>query len=156
MKLMTTILLLSASVFAQNALDKVSWLAGCWGGEMDGGKYEECWTSPTANFMQGSGRMTKGAEILMREHITIEKEGGDLVMYVFSYGAKLKPDQETVGFKLVKFSESELVFENPEHDYPQRIVYTKKKDGNLVARIELIDGKKPVSFPLNKPTAKKP
>ncbi len=123
---------------------------------MDGGKYEECWTVPTANFMQGSGRLTKGTDILMREHITIEMDGDELTMYVLSYGAKLKPEQESVGFKLVKHSKSELVFENPKHDYPQRIVYTKKEDGNLVARIELIDGKKQVSFPLNRPMPKKP
>lgn len=156
MKILIAIMLVSASAFAQNSFDKVAWLAGCWGGEMESGKYEECWTAPTANFIQGSGRMTKGDEILMREHITIEKEGDDLIMYVLSYGAKLKPEQETVGFKLVKFSKSELIFENPEHDYPQRIVYSKKSDGNLVARIELMDGKKPLSFPLNKPSIKKP
>ena len=103
MKILLTILLLSTGIFAQNAFDKVSWLTGCWGGEMQSGaKYEECWTSPRANFMQGSGRMTKGDKIMMREHITIEKEGDDLVMYVMNYGAKMKAEHEPMPFKLMK------------------------------------------------------
>jgi hypothetical protein len=151
MKILLTILLLSTGVFAQNAFDKVSWLTGCWGGDMNGGaKYEECWTSPRANFMQGSGRMIKGEKIMMREHITIEKEGDDIVMYILGYGEKLKPEEQgTIGFKLVKSSKTELVFENPKHDYPQRVVYTKDKKGNIVARIEMMDGTKSMKFPMN-------
>jgi hypothetical protein len=41
----------------------------------------------------------------------------------------------------VKFSATELVFENPSHDFPQRVIYRKVPDG-LLARIEgVINGK---------------
>ncbi len=157
MKILITILLLSTGVFAQNAFDKVSWLTGCWGGNVDGGTYEECWMSPVSNFMQGSGRMVVKGQIVMREHMTIEKDGDDIVMYIFGYGEKLKPDEQgTIGFKLTKSSKTELVFENPAHDYPQRIVYTKDKKGNIVTRIELVDGSKPMNFPMNNLMKKKP
>jgi hypothetical protein len=151
MKTLITIIFLSTSIFAQTAFDKVSWLAGCWIGDVDGAKYEECWTSPAGGFMQGSGRMFKGDKIFMREHITIEKEGEDLTMYVLGYGEKLKPDaQGTIAFKLVKSSKNELIFENPKHDYPQRIVYAKDGKGGLIARIELIDGKNQTFFKLKR------
>jgi Domain of unknown function (DUF6265) len=150
MKILLTILLLSTGVFAQNALEKVSWLTGCWGGVVDGGKYEECWTSPSKNFMQGAGSLVKGDKILMREFMTIEKDGDDIVMYILGYGEKLQPEEQgTIPFKLTKSSKMELVFENPKHDYPQRIVYTKDKKGDIVARIELIDGTKPMKFAMN-------
>jgi hypothetical protein len=150
LKIIFTILILASGVFAQNAFDKVSWLTGCWGGDMDGGKYEECWTSPSKNFMQGAGSLVKGDKILMREFMTIEKDGDDIVMYILGYGEKLKPEEQgTIGFKLVKSSKNELVFENPKHDYPQRCVYTKDKKGNIVARIEQMDGTKPMKFPMN-------
>ncbi len=156
MKILMTILLLSTSVFAQNALDKVSWLTGCWGGEMkSGSKYEECWTSPSASFMQGSGRMSKGEKILMREHLTIEVEGEEVVMYVLNYGAKLKAEQEPTPFKLTKSSKTELVFENPKHDYPQRIIYKKDANGDIMAFIEMLDGTKPMKFPMNNLMKKK-
>ncbi len=99
--------------------------------------------------------MVKGDKILMREHITIEKEGDDLVMYVLNYGAKIKAEQEPMPFKLTKSSKTELVFENPKHDYPQRIIYTKDKKGDIAARIELMDGTKPMTFPMGNLMKKK-
>lgn len=117
--------------------------------------YEECWTTPVAGFMQGSGRMSTDGKIVMREHMTIEAEKDAIVMYVLNYDAKLAAEQPVVGFKLVEEKPNRLVFENPQHDYPQRIIYTKKADGNAVARIETIDGKRPAEFPLNRPQEKK-
>ena len=151
MKIIIAIALLSTGIFAQDAFDRVSWLAGCWGGEMDeGAKYEECWTAPINGFMQGSGRISQNGKIVMREHMTLEQEGNEIVMYVLGYSEKLKPeDQGTIPFRLTRSSTNELVFENPKHDYPQRIVYTKDEKGDMIARIELIDGTKPMKFPLN-------
>jgi hypothetical protein len=41
-------------------------------------------------------------------------------------------------FRLTGLSATEAVFENPQHDYPQRIIY--RKSGNrLDARIEGVD-----------------
>lgn len=150
MKILLAILLLSTGVFAQSSLNKVAWLAGCWGGDLNGGKYEECWTAPMGNFMQGSARLVKGDQIFMREAITIEKEGDEIMMYVFLYEAKIKAEQPPIGFKLVKSSPTELVFENPKHDFPQRILYTKNAKGNIVARVEQLDGSKPMKFPMNR------
>jgi hypothetical protein len=156
MKILLTILLLSTSVFAQNSFDKTSWLTGCWGGNTDGGQYEECWTSPMSNFMQGSGRMTRKGQIVMREHMTIEKEGDEIVMYILGYGEKLTPEKQgTIGFKLVKSLKTELVFENPKHDYPQRIIYSKDKKGDITAFIEMMDGTKKMKFPMNNLMKKK-
>jgi len=157
MKTILTILLVSMEVFAQTSFQTFSWLTGCWSGDMKNGKYEECWTAPSAEFMQGSGRMIgENKKVRMREHMTIEKGGEDFVMYVLGYGENLKPEEQgAIPFKLVKFSASELIFENPKHDYPQRITYTKKPDGNLSARIELLYGKSPVTFPLNNLSKKK-
>ena len=39
-------------------------------------------------------------------------------------------------FKLVRGTEREAVFENREHDFPQRILYQLKDDGTLLAAIE--------------------
>jgi hypothetical protein len=149
------ILLASSAALAQNRLSDISWLAGCWSGKMGAALYEECWTSSSAGLMQGSGRMTEGGRILMREHMTIESDGPKVMLYVLNYGAKLAADQPVVGFALVEQKSDRLVFENPQHDYPQRISYIRLKDGNAVARIETIDGKRAVDFPLNRQTGEK-
>jgi hypothetical protein len=39
-------------------------------------------------------------------------------------------------FKLVKINDNEAVFENPQHDFPQRITYQRMIDGSLLAAIE--------------------
>ena len=46
-------------------------------------------------------------------------------------------------------TDDEVVFENPTHDFPQRIIYRKGADRSVTARIEgVIDGKaRGVDFP---------
>lgn len=143
----------TGAAFAQANLDKVKWLTGCWNGPMNGGQYTECWTAAEGNFMQGSGRLVTAKGIPMREHMTIEVEGDAIVMYVLDYGPGLKAEQAPIAFKLAKATDTELSFENPKHDYPQRIRYTRNADGNIVARIEMMDGTKAIDFPMNRPGA---
>ena len=49
-------------------------------------------------------------------------------------------------------TENEFAFENPKHDYPQKIVYKKVSDTNLVATISGKQQGKPSSesFPMTK------
>lgn len=44
--------------------------------------------------------------------------------------------QETARFKMTAIGPLEVVFENPEHDFPQRIAYRLIEDGKLLGRIE--------------------
>ncbi len=39
-------------------------------------------------------------------------------------------------FKLKETQGKKVIFENPEHDFPQRIIYELKEGNKLVARIE--------------------
>jgi hypothetical protein len=57
--------------------------------------------------------------------------------------------QPEASFKLIRATATEAVFENPQHDFPQRISYTLKPDGTLLAAIEgQKDGKtRRVEFP---------
>jgi hypothetical protein len=59
--------------------------------------------------------------------------------------------QSEAAFSLVGLSESEVVFENPDHDFPQRIIYRLKGD-NLEGRIEgKVKGElRVVDFPLRR------
>ena len=42
-------------------------------------------------------------------------------------------------FRLIEQSATRFVFENPEHDYPQRIIYAQQNDGSLLMRIEGVE-----------------
>lgn len=45
-------------------------------------------------------------------------------------------------FKAVKFEDRRVVFENLEHDFPQRIIYWRDADNTMHARIEGTKGGK--------------
>jgi hypothetical protein len=63
-------------------------------------------------------------ETVFVEHIAIEPRGEGFV-----YVAEL-PDAAPVEFRLVERGEQWLRFENPSHDFPQRIEY--RRDGNVL------------------------
>jgi hypothetical protein len=49
-------------------------------------------------------------------------------------------------FKLTHLAGQEATFENPEHDFPKRIIYRKNFDGSLTAIIDGGAGTKSMSF----------
>ena len=60
---------------------------------------------------------------------------GDLVGKI-AKDAGITKGQAEAAFKLIRASATEVVFENPQHDFPQRISYALKDGGKLTAAIE--------------------
>ena len=60
--------------------------------------------------------------------------------------------QPEATFKLLKGGDREVIFENPQHDFPQRVIYRLQGDGSLLGRIEGgSKGKeKSVDFPMTR------
>jgi hypothetical protein len=61
-----------------------------------------------------------------------------------SYSATVKGQNsdKPVTFKLTNSTEKQLVFENPKHDYPKKIIYTQINEDSLVAEISgILEGK---------------
>jgi len=98
--------------------------------------------------MIGMGRTIKSGKAVDWEFMRIEERGTDIF-----YLAKPKENAGETPFKLIRSSAAEAVFENPEHDFPQRVIYRLAKSGNLEARIEgtTSDGKaKGIDFPMDR------
>lgn len=110
----------------------LKFFAGCWWLEGKITRSEEIWGRPGAGMMMGFSRTMRGDRTVEFEYIRIEPRDGVLV-YVPTIRGK-----ETV-FKAAKVGANEAVFENPEHDFPQRIIYRGGGD-SLTARIESMDG----------------
>ncbi len=120
----------AALASAQNDITQLSWLAGCW--EMrpsPGLSIEEQWTKPAGNTLLGMGRTIKGGKTVFSEFLRISFVNGRLV-----YTARIGTNGVTE-FPLLRMTAEEIVFENPAHDFPQRILY-RKNGPNLTARIE--------------------
>lgn len=114
-----------------------AWLAGAWAMESESGAWsEEWWTPPRADQMMGAGRSGKGSSLGWWEHMRIERNGGKLSFCAIPKG------QAGACFDAVSSGESAVVFENPGHDYPQRVRYWRDGD-YLNAEVSLLDGSRP-------------
>lgn len=116
------------------------WLTGCWSEQKGAIWTEECWTAPRAGQMMGSGRSGRGDALRSWEAMQIERGAdGRLVFYASEKGAP------RVGFVEASSGPREIVFTNPQHDYPQRIHYWR--DGmDLNAEISAMDGSQPIRW----------
>ena len=102
---------------------------------------EEYWSTPGAGAMFGVNRVMAGDRTAFFEYLRIEEaEDGGLV-----YLAAPKGRHPPTAFRRIFSEAGDLVFENLEHDYPQRIIYRWTEDGILHQRIEGVESGQPKS-----------
>ena len=114
----------------------LSWMSGCWAFERNGVKVEEHWSKPAADTMLGYSRTLRPGRPAFFEQLRIEVKEGQIT-YIPIIGK-----QGPIPFTLKSAADQQVVFENPTHDYPQRIAYSRVGD-ELRARTELLDEAKP-------------
>jgi hypothetical protein len=119
------------------SIQDVAWLQGCW--ELrDGDRVvEERWTPPRAGGMLGVGRTTRGSKLVEHEFIVLTERDGRLAYEAHPSG------QATTTFMSRPITGREVVFENPAHDFPQRVGYRLATPGELLAWIEGTSGGRP-------------
>lgn len=126
---MTAVAITSAG--QKSGVDRLEWIAGCWASDDGKERIEETWMKPGGKSMIGMSRTVAGGKTVSAEQIQIREANGQIA-YIVSIAMGAKP----VVFKLVKSSDNEAMFENPEHDFPQRIIYRRESADGLFARIE--------------------
>jgi hypothetical protein len=126
------LLLLGITLSAQTkpSINDLSWLAGSWVGDAGGVRMEEHWTMPSGNSMVGMHRDVGKGRTMLFEFLRIEQRGDQITYLSMPNGRS-----PATAFPLQELTGTRAVFENPTHDFPQRIIYWK--DGtDLRARIE--------------------
>jgi len=124
-------------------LRDISWIAGAWQSEPGGKRQiEEHWTTVAGGSMLGMSRTVAGDKTVEFEYLRIEQRA-DGIFYV----AHPKARCPGTDFKLTRASATEAVFENPQHDFPKRIIYRKSGDDALTASIDGGEGTKAMSYP---------
>lgn len=91
--------------------------------------------------MLGMSRTVAGDKTVEFEYLRIEQRA-DGIYYV----AHPKARCPGTDFKLTHASATEAVFENPQHDFPKRIIYKKTANDGLTASIDGGEGTKAMSF----------
>ena len=117
---------------AGSPLDGLAWMAGCWRSERGGVVSEEQWMKPAGGAMFGTSRTVRDGRVVEFEFLEIGARDGGVEYVAHPSG------QATAVFRLTApaVEGRDTVFENPEHDFPTRVVYRHEPDGSMHARIE--------------------
>ena len=95
----------------------VAFLTGCWRFERGGRTVEEHWLPPAGGSLLGVSRTVAGGKTVEFEFIQIRAVDDGL-----AYIAKPSGQPEAT-FKATSTAPNKIVFENPSHDFPQKITY---------------------------------
>ena len=111
-------------------VDRLRWMAGCW--ELVAGERvtHEQWMAPLGGLMLGMSRTVVRDSVREYEQLRIETRSGVATYVAHPSG------QTTTAFAATSVTDTSVVFANPGHDFPQRIVYRRLGSDSLVARIE--------------------
>jgi hypothetical protein len=114
---------------ARGTLAPMAWLVGTWSGGGGPITFEERWTPPAGGAMLAVSRTLKGDRMVTFEYLRIVERDGTLVYIAQPEG---RPPTE---FTLTAITADSATFENPAHDFPKMIRYTKRADGSVEARV---------------------
>lgn len=130
---MLSYLLLLLGLFAAmtpaRPIDRAAFMQGCWERRATGRVIEEQWMKPRGGSMLGMSRTVRGDSLIEYEFLRLF-ERGEILVY-----AAQPSGQPPAEFTAVASEEGTLIFEEPAHDFPQRISYRAAGD-SLFARIE--------------------
>jgi len=108
---------------------QLAWLTGTWRGGDGPVSFEERWTPPAGGAMLAVSRTLKGDRMVAFEFLRIVERDGRLIYIAQPNG---RPPTE---FILTAITPDSVTFENPMHDFPKMIRYTRRADGALEARV---------------------
>jgi hypothetical protein len=111
-------------------IDQVSWLAGCWETAAGDRTTEEHWLPPRAGSMLGVSRTVRAGKLASHELVLLREQGAQLAYEAHPAG------QPPAVFLSRTITPDSVVFENPKHDFPRRIGYTRQAPDGLLAWIE--------------------
>jgi hypothetical protein len=121
-------------------------LTGLW--KMDGKRgaiYEE-WQMSGDNQLTGRSYKINKNDTMVLENVVISLQGNTIF---YTPVVRDQNNQQPVPFKLISYNKNKYVFENKEHDYPQRVIYELASANELRARIEGSKGGKEMGSDFN-------
>lgn len=126
-----------------------AWLKGAWQNKMAKGISMEVWEQKDDSTLTGKSYFIKGNDTFLSETISLEQRN-NILYYIPTVNNQ--NNGAAVSFKQTKATNTELVFENPAHDFPQRISYTLVRKDSIVAEISgMVKGQvKARRFPMKK------
>lgn len=117
---------------ACDSMEALTWLLGAWRSEAETTLFLERWERHPDGHFEGraESRSIETDEVFLVESLRLEPVDGTL-----QYVATVPHNEGPVAFPLVRCDEDAVVFENPAHDFPQRIIYRRAGADAISAHI---------------------
>ncbi len=113
-------------------IKKTEWLIGTWENKTPQGSLYEAWSRKNDAELYGKSYFLNDKDTILFETIQLlEKE--QKLYYIVTVANQ--NDELPVSFESTIITDNQLVFENPQHDFPQIISYTKISTDSLIAEI---------------------
>ena len=119
---------------------ELGWMSGHWETEANGRRTEENWSDARGGVMLGFSRTISGDRLREFEFLRIIADEDGVLSYVAQ-----PQGGAPVGFRMSAHDATSATFDNPRHDFPQRIVYRRSGD-TMVATISALDGSHAMSW----------
>jgi hypothetical protein len=128
---------------AQTMTDDLQWIVGTWVRQSDRSVTYETWRRINDRTYEGEGTRVShaGGDTVFTESLLLAVMGGE-VFYI----AKVEENVYPVAFRMTSLKEGVAVFENPDHDFPQRITYSHNSGGSMTVLVETLDGTRHIDF----------
>jgi hypothetical protein len=110
-------------------LSDLNWMLGAWENSFEDGSMIEEWTSVNDSLYTGRGYMIADDEEIPSEDLQLELRA-DGIYYIAT-----PITQSRTEFKLTSSENGKATFENPEHDFPQKIEYAMMGRDSLYAKV---------------------
>ncbi|HEY4303215.1 MAG TPA: DUF6265 family protein [Gemmatimonadaceae bacterium] len=112
-------------------VERLTWIAGCWRQTTGNRVVDEQWMAPRGGMMLGMSRTVRNDTTIVEfEQLRITDRGAGAVYHAEPSG------QAAADFVAATVGDSMVTFSNPQHDFPQRIIYRRHGADSLIARIE--------------------
>lgn len=134
----------------QAAVKSLAWLAGTWTGSIGPGTWEAVYTTASGGEVMSTNKELRDGKVVSFEFERFFVKGTNVVMTPYVKGIN------KVAFTLTENDPAarRAIFENPAHDFPQRIDYHRRDDDLLVIGVTAERGGKQVGFQLKLNRAK--
>ncbi|MBW8880703.1 MAG: hypothetical protein JF615_04535 [Asticcacaulis sp.] len=123
-------LALSGTVAHAGEVTDLNWLSGCWVETKGDRTVEEQWLKPSGGVMLGTGRTVRAGALRDYEFTRIAAIDGVLTYFAQPF------EQAPASFAAISQAPDRIVFENKDHDFPQRVIYQRTGVATLHAAIE--------------------
>jgi len=151
MKIITLFLLMSMTyaTTAQHSNESLNFLEGVW--KMEDKEVYEVWNLIADNHLKGqSYKITYGIKQIT-ETLEIKNTNNQFIYTATVVGQN---DGKGIDFQLNKIDKDTYAFENPKHDFPQKIVYQKLNEEEVFVQV-LGEGDKGSSYKMKRSEAPK-